>query len=415
MPISFEQPGAVSQGVYAGYGALEQEMANRQFALQRSAAMGSGGGGGYAQQPATSFGIGGVGGGGGHGGGGGQLDAIALASQAQSEQLSQAEHLRYQRLQNGRAAVQEQMDNNQLSQEDGRALQLQIETQIDPYQQRMHRAQAALMESQNQGQLEQRARITALTTMDQAGMAQALQRRIVSIPDPTTGRTHQFYLDHQGNPHPMFAEARGSDAETAHQIATRDQHEDDRFRAALTTVEQTVLGRDSATTTRATPTDAHRQQIEDMMRARGFHSSDLSTHQFTRNELRTQRPMTGRPETSWTPQQREESSDLDALQSQVNQYRDTQPTWVREMTAELRRARTMFHQAGTTLRMPRQGANTVPGQAYLDIIARVRRQLTLPNPNEGQQGSVRSAAQTVQGPVSPPQSGFDNQGMGGSW
>ncbi len=173
MPIVFEQAGPYDPATSVAFGELQQYERDREF-QSRSRRM-------FPAGPVSSGGYGG-GGGGGHGGGDRMYE---LQSEINAAQLSQAENIRYQRLQNGLAELNAQAEQGLIEPEDASALRLQLMTGINPLQQRMAKAQVAHTELANQQIMDQHAR---METMDQEAAkvrAMTLEQRTREVPDDT--------------------------------------------------------------------------------------------------------------------------------------------------------------------------------------------------------------------------------------
>ncbi len=126
------------------------------------------------------------------------------------EELNQAEKLRLQRLQQGLSAVQEQIDNGILTPEEGNALRLQVQTGINPLQQRQQAAQTAHIESQTKQAFQQMHIQQQMYQQRQELDAQGAASRMQTIWLPNGDQLHVLQ-GANGELHPMGRSQGGSD------------------------------------------------------------------------------------------------------------------------------------------------------------------------------------------------------------
>jgi hypothetical protein len=119
-----------------------------------------------------------------------------LQSWLQGQELSQAESMRLQRMQNALGDIQ--ADPN-LDDESKTNLMTQLKTGIDPLRQRVENSKAKMQEQQAQQVLHANAQQTSMENMDAASRSAEFQKRVVSLPDPQTGEMRPFYTDHKGD------------------------------------------------------------------------------------------------------------------------------------------------------------------------------------------------------------------------
>ncbi len=186
MPITFEQPQAYDPGVSQAYGSYLADLANRDYGLKAAA---------LAQHAANQGGHGGGGGAfTGGGGGGGGVQVLPEGRDYQSEvnahlalsqgQLSQAEEMRLQRMNQGIAAVQDQIDSGELEEDDGNELIGQLRTGIDPLQRRQAQAHLQGQELANKQREAQIKNDFATQQAHNTLNARSLNDRSVIVEDP---------------------------------------------------------------------------------------------------------------------------------------------------------------------------------------------------------------------------------------
>lgn len=111
----------------------------------------------------------------------------------QNMQLTQADHMRHQRLSAGLASVQQQEDEGTLDPEEARHLMGQIHGRLQPLNQRIAasgRLQQQIAEQQVQSQV---AHQEALQQQNAEYRARNLEKRVAIVTDPVTGRVQHLY------------------------------------------------------------------------------------------------------------------------------------------------------------------------------------------------------------------------------
>jgi hypothetical protein len=194
-------------------------------------------------------------------------------------EFTQADGLQLSRLQASKAEVQAQLRNGMLDPGTARRMISQIQTGIDPMRMAQQAAATQGQQEQTRQLQDQNARRTSMLGMDAEHFAQMGQRNTF-----TTQGGHEIYVSpidghptNLGNPRQDAAENR---QQTQQQAAESERHDHEGFTKALTEVEKSVLGVNPT----AAPTDAQREQIDEAMRRRGYHSGNYGTHLTARQD-----------------------------------------------------------------------------------------------------------------------------------
>ncbi len=193
MAITFEQAQPMAPGISEGAGALSQYEQDRRFAMlqreqaareQQQAFQQQLDVGKFQQSQVQPFQL--------------QQQHVELQMQAQAAELTMAERLRMQRLQQGLAWVDqngptESGGTGLLNAEEVNAHRMQLQTGLSPYQQRQQ--QASLLHSQAETATLnfQRSRLTNMDEEDRAFRARSLEDRIVRRPNPMAGIWAQIF------------------------------------------------------------------------------------------------------------------------------------------------------------------------------------------------------------------------------
>lgn len=109
------------------------------------------------------------------------------------EDLSQADILRLQRLQQGKASVLERMDNGELSPDEGSALLSQVNGMLVPLMQRKVQGVNFRKNAMRQSMLDDVANQQAVEQMNAQYRAQNIEKRVAVVNDPVTGRTAHYF------------------------------------------------------------------------------------------------------------------------------------------------------------------------------------------------------------------------------
>ncbi len=125
-----------------------------------------------------------------------QQQAAQMHAWLQGQELSQAESMRLQRMQN---AVGEVQADPNLSDEEKTNLAMQLKTGIDPLRQRVEMQKAKLEQQQVEQAMHANAQRQSMENMDSTSRAAEFQKRVLTIPNPQTGEPEQFYTDHKGD------------------------------------------------------------------------------------------------------------------------------------------------------------------------------------------------------------------------
>ncbi len=187
MPLVFEQSQPMAPGISEGAGALSQYERDRQFAMQQRAQQA------HEQQQAFQQ----------------QLDVgkfqqsqvqpfqlqqqhVELQIQAQAAELTMAERLRMQRLQQGMAWLDqngpsEHGGNDLLTQEEVNAHRMQLQTGLNPMIQRQQEAARLHSEAETANLEFQRSRLTRMDEDDRTFRSRSLNDRIIRRPNPMAG------------------------------------------------------------------------------------------------------------------------------------------------------------------------------------------------------------------------------------
>lgn len=128
---------------------------------------------------------------------------FALHAQMQDQELSQAETMRLQRLQQAKGTIQQQVDEGYLSPEEGNSLMLQAQTGINPLQQRLAKSKAMLEESQNQKLMDDHAKAMIHENEAKKFYAKTFSERVAVWNDPETGKPIHFYEKAPGQWEPV--------------------------------------------------------------------------------------------------------------------------------------------------------------------------------------------------------------------
>lgn len=128
---------------------------------------------------------------------------FALHAAMQKEELSTAETMRLQRLQQAKGTIQQQVDEGQLTPEEGNALMTQAQTGINPLQQRQAAAKVKLEESQNQLEMDKHARMMIQDNEAKKFYAKTFAERVAVWNDPETGKPIHFYEAKPGQWEPV--------------------------------------------------------------------------------------------------------------------------------------------------------------------------------------------------------------------
>jgi hypothetical protein len=133
-----------------------------------------------------------------------QQQRFQLQAELQATELTQAEQMRMQRLQHARTAVQADVDAGRLTPEEGADLVTQINTGLNPLQNRQAAAQVRHQEAQDRLLQEQANRqIQLMQRQMDALNPDNFPNRVVQRWNPETGQDDEYWLDATGNIHPF--------------------------------------------------------------------------------------------------------------------------------------------------------------------------------------------------------------------
>ncbi len=138
-----------------------------------------------------------------------QAQHAQLQDQLASNQLSRGEQLRLQRLQEARGSIQDMVNSGSLTADEGRNALMEIQTGINPLQQRQQRSQQQHLELQNQLLQRQTAQFDQLQREREQYRSQSAQDHLETV-TMDDGQDYQFHRDEQGRR--TFLGARGSGA-----------------------------------------------------------------------------------------------------------------------------------------------------------------------------------------------------------
>lgn len=120
------------------------------------------------------------------------------------QQLSQAENLRLQRMQNAAGDISNAINNGTMTAEEGNQALVQLRTGIDPLRQRQQRQQMEAQQLQIRNMQEQMGHQDAIWDQQQRYRARTLQEHLEPLVDENTGLEVQMFRDQNGSPHPVF-------------------------------------------------------------------------------------------------------------------------------------------------------------------------------------------------------------------
>jgi hypothetical protein len=239
-------------------------------------------------------------------------------------EFSQADRAELERLQQGAAQVRQQLREGNIDQATANRMTTQIRTGLDPLRQAQQAAQTQLTQQAAQQAMETHAAQTSWQSMSATDRARHVRDHTVDLGngnsiytgDPS-GRTHFVRNENQA-----AAEARRTAAQERQDKA--DETNDEHFRHTLEHAQKFV--RQGGTAAGAF-TEAEQQQIDQMMRDSGFHSSNLTEHRAARTELREDRPLI-RPDARPTERQQRELDTFAAARELVTRANDgAQNSW----------------------------------------------------------------------------------------
>lgn len=151
-----------------------------------------------------------------------------LQSWLSGQELSQAESLRLQRMQNAVGDISARTD---LDDETKKDLLFQLKTGIDPLKQRLESSRAKLEMQQTKKLFDANARQASMENMDAGARSAEFQKRVVSMTNPQTGEDEQFYTDHKGDLMPVpFGGSKGSKAAAADSTKEEAHYVDQRLK-----------------------------------------------------------------------------------------------------------------------------------------------------------------------------------------
>lgn len=126
-----------------------------------------------------------------------QAQHFDLQAQFNQIQLTQSEQMRMQRLRNGIDAVK---NHPGLSPDEKQNLIMQMQTGLNPLEQRQQQANILHTQIQTQGQAQQNEQQATLFNQRQNFLARGLQGNLQTIEDPSTGVRQLFFMNADGNP-----------------------------------------------------------------------------------------------------------------------------------------------------------------------------------------------------------------------
>lgn len=334
--------------------------------------------------------------------------------------FTQSDNLELQRLQAAKSKVQADLRNGMVDPQTAARMIARLRTGIDPLQMQMQQTQANQMQQAQQARMHASAEAESISNMSDEERARYVARRTVRGPDGTS-----FLIDREGRPHPLPRGRAEAMQESASQQRQRDEKEDKDFLDHLKEVRKHVYGTGTVPGaelqereftkpdgTKERRKETKEEAIDRIMEGDMGHSS-LQGMRAHRQESRTEKPMEGRPERDWTPQQRERNADLNRLQADVRRRLQERPggaeggsQWAEQTDKEIGRARQMLHRYGSPLLMPDRG------RQYRQIMSAVQRTIREPWDAERQQGPIQGTTSGVQRASSTVEPSMASSGWG---
>lgn len=164
--------------------------------------------------------------------------------------LTEGDNQRLYRLRQGMSDVEQKIQSGELNPLEGQALVANIQKGLGPLLARKKEAEARMKQAQFTDFAQQSAQANVVAAQGQEFAAQALPKRISSLPNPNTGQMEHFVQDRNGVPQPIF---QGQEGAGQTQMAGN-------FRTARTWASQ-VVPRPPADAT-AADWQAYRQEID---------------------------------------------------------------------------------------------------------------------------------------------------------
>ncbi len=118
-----------------------------------------------------------------------------LQARLNATQLGQAEEMRLHRLQQARSSI---MSNPDLAPEEQRALITQVESGLNPLENRQRQAQTLQTQIQSAAAYQQAQQSAQLFNQHQEWLGRGIQGQLQTVTDPETGMRQLFHVDSQG-------------------------------------------------------------------------------------------------------------------------------------------------------------------------------------------------------------------------